>query len=142
MFGLGSIQTYISIGLTVTILGLASAIYILDGKLEDKTDALLQARANTATAIANIEIVKAANAVTLASFKDTLEQIEFYRDSEINLNVRLRQLETYTAELQDKLARHDLEALALAKPGLVENIINNGTGAVFQKLEDITGDNL
>lgn len=138
MFGFGSLQTYISIVLSVVIISLSAGIYILDGKLDDKNDQLIQARANTATALANIETVKAANAITLASFEETLAQVAIYRESEIELNNELRLSETYIDELQDKLSRHDLEALSLAKPGLVKNIINNATADVMQSLEDIT----
>lgn len=139
MFGISTIQGYLSIGLAAVILMMAATIVVLDKKLDTKNDQLIQAKADTATAVANIETVKVANVIMLASFEETLEQIETHRIAEIELNSELRRLESYTNELQDKLSRHDLEALSLAKPVLVENIINNATADVMQSLEDITG---
>lgn len=44
-----------------------------------------------------------------------------------------------TRRLNGVFARHDLEALALAKPGLVEGRINAGTDDVLRMLECATG---
>jgi hypothetical protein len=51
--------------------------------------------------------------------------------------------ETIAAEmelerLQDVQRSHDLEALAKARPGLIERRINDGTARVFGMFEDAT----
>ena len=73
----------------------------------------------------------------------TLDQLkaDIVRQTELTgeLNVKLKQAETYSKELRSKLIRHDLEALAIAKPGLIEKRMNDATKKVFDDLELITG---
>ena len=44
-----------------------------------------------------------------------------------------------TRRLNDVFAKHDLERLSLAKPGLVERVINDGTDRIFGLFEYETG---
>jgi len=53
-----------------------------------------------------------------------------------NLQVDFNRTENSKNELAGLLARHDLEKLAKAKPGLVEDIINNGTAKVLQRFRE------
>ena len=48
------------------------------------------------------------------------------------------ELNTQKAELQKKLADHDLNFLATEKPKLIERVINKGSLKVMNELEDIT----
>lgn len=43
-----------------------------------------------------------------------------------------------TRRLNDVFAKHDLEALALAKPGLIERRVNSGSAAARRLLECVT----
>jgi hypothetical protein len=47
---------------------------------------------------------------------------------------------THNRRLTDVLSRHNLEALSLAKPGLIENRINSGTIDSLRLLRDETRD--
>ena len=40
--------------------------------------------------------------------------------------------------LQDKLSKHDLNYLAVEKPGLIEKIINKGSNKIIQDLNEAT----
>lgn len=55
------------------------------------------------------------------------------------LQVKLSQAESRVQELKTLLAEHDLEFLALQKPGLIERKINDATAKVFSNLERATG---
>lgn len=44
-------------------------------------------------------------------------------------------------ELRGKFARHDLNMLSMAKPGLLERMVNRGTSRVFQDLRNLTDPN-
>ena len=44
----------------------------------------------------------------------------------------------HVRKLENVLSRHDLHALSLAKPVLVERVINNGTRDVFRMFESAT----
>lgn len=50
--------------------------------------------------------------------------------------------ETEKAELIRIFQEHDLKKLSIAKPGLIENIINEGTKDTFSELESLTSDQL
>jgi len=41
-------------------------------------------------------------------------------------------------QLRNTFARHDLNNLAIAKPGLIEKIVNRGTATVHQQFIDLT----
>ena len=63
--------------------------------------------------------------------KETMEQIEF-------LEAERREAMRSVTELRNKFARHDLNNLALMKPGLIENRVNKGSKKVFDELMQIT----
>lgn len=56
-----------------------------------------------------------------------------------NLQERAREAEAYQDELINKLRRHDLTALTMRRPGLVETRINNATKEIFEQLEIDSG---
>src|SRR6056300_1484733 len=55
------------------------------------------------------------------------------------LSENLQEASKYKDELIAKLQKHNLSALSLKKPGLIENRINNGTKEVFDALESLSG---
>ena len=55
------------------------------------------------------------------------------------LQIRAQEAEAYQDELAAKLRRHDLTALTLQKPGLIEKRINNATAKIFDELEIDSG---
>ena len=63
--------------------------------------------------------------------KETMEQMEF-------LEAERREAMRSVTELRNKFARHDLNNLALMKPGLIENRVNKGSKKVFDELMQIT----
>jgi len=40
--------------------------------------------------------------------------------------------------MRNTFARHDLNNLAIARPGLIENVVNRGTAQVHQQFVDLT----
>ena len=74
----------------------------------------------------NDQIVKA-----LATAKKTQVQIQ-------SLNTQYTQSQAQATNLRNKFAKHNLEGLAMAKPGLLESKINKATARVGQDLTNIT----
>ena len=74
----------------------------------------------------NDQIVKA-----LATAKKTQVQIQ-------SLNTQYTQSQAQVTNLRNKFAKHNLEGLAMAKPGLLESKINKATARVGQDLTNIT----
>jgi len=62
-----------------------------------------------------------------------LTQIRITELSEANNAARQE-----VTQLRNTFARHDLNSLAIAKPGLIENAVNRGTKQVGQDLTELT----
>jgi len=56
------------------------------------------------------------------------------------LSVRAREAEEYQDKLISKLRKHDLTALTLKKPGMIEKRVNNAVVKLGQDLEEYTSD--
>lgn len=56
------------------------------------------------------------------------------------LSGKVKELNGAKAELQKKLADHDINYLAVQKPGLIERIVNKGTKDVLNDIENITAE--
>ena len=76
------------------------------------------------------------------------ESIVRYLEQQKNQQVQLDQLESEKRaamedvnRLRKTFAKHDLDKLALAKPGLIENRINKASARVMATLEEITNPN-
>ena len=76
------------------------------------------------------------------------ESIERYLEQQKNQQVQLDQLESEKRaamedvnKLRKTFAKHDLDKLALAKPGLIQNKINKASARVMATLEEITNPN-
>ena len=76
------------------------------------------------------------------------ESIERYLEQQKNQQVQLDQLESEKRaamedvnRLRKTFAKHDLDKLALAKPGLIQNRINKASARVMATLEKITNPN-
>ena len=57
------------------------------------------------------------------------------QENMLELQERAKEAEAYQDELSAKLRRHDLTALTLQKPGLIEKRVNNATAKIFDELE-------
>ena len=76
------------------------------------------------------------------------ESIKRYLEQQKNQQVQLDQLESEKRaamedvnRLRKTFAKHDLDRLALAKPGLIQNRINKASARVMATLEKITNPN-
>lgn len=93
----------------------------------------------------NIAVLKA-NEITLKTeIAEQNESIKNYLENQEKNNVRIAELTKKNQEslrevnrLKNTFARHDLDNLALAKPQLIENIINKGTKKVKEELIALT----
>jgi deoxyribodipyrimidine photolyase len=64
---------------------------------------------------------------------------ELAQENMLVMQERAKEAEQYQDELALKLRRHDLTALTLQKPGLIEKRINNATAKIFDELEVDSG---
>ena len=92
--------------------------------------------------ILKINQVKLEEAVTeqqevIAMQKESFEKIQ---SANAELNSKVAELNKAKNELQNKLAKHDLNFLAVEKPGLIERIINKGSKDVLNEIETLTAE--
>lgn len=95
-----------------------------------------------------ISILKGNQIVLEAQIQEQNESIERYLEQQKNQQVQLNQLEAEKQEamkdvnrLRKTFANHDLDQLALAKPGLMQSKINKASARVMTTLEELTNPN-
>ena len=133
------ILTYIKLGILAAIVlafvALGAYAKIVAG---ERDAALKQVGALQTAAVVNkdtiqkLEKTNAAWKATIDNYGKTLAAVE-KNQTEANAHAK---------ELNNVLARHDLTALSLAKPGLIEHRINAGTADVLRLLSVESGANL
>lgn len=74
-----------------------------------------------------------------ASIDNLQKTMESFAEANSRLQEQLQKAEAYGDELQAKLRRHNLTALALKKPGLLEGRMNDATANLWRDLEKDTG---
>lgn len=92
-----------------------------------------------------IETLSASNERNENKLKETESRLEQVREDyqttlreQSILEARSREAEEYNDELLRLLRNHDLTRLSRAKPGLIQNRVNNATEEIFKELESIT----
>jgi len=73
----------------------------------------------------------------IAMQKKSYEQIMV---ANVELTDKVKELNGAKAELQKKLADHDINYLAVEKPKLIERILNKGTKDVLNDIENLTAE--
>lgn len=132
MFGLGG---KIAAGMGVALVVMGGAFYVYFKSSQNEIQTLNR---NNATLAAN-------NATLQGEIKaqnESILRLEASRAADQETVLRLtEQSNEYRAEvsrLRQTFAKHDLSKLSLAKPGLIENIINRGTAAEGREFVEIT----
>ena len=116
---------FISTGLLIAVSNY-SWLYI---KIQDKEIATL--KANAVVLEQKIDEQNASIDNYLAKQKETTEQISKLNDQNL---AAMREV----SELRNTFQKHSLTNLAMAKPGLIENIINKGTAKVKTDFLELT----
>lgn len=95
-----------------------------------------------------ISTLKGNQIVLETQIQEQNESIERYLEQQKNQQVQLNQLEAEKQEamkdvnrLRKTFANHDLDKLALAKPGLMQSRINKASARVMATLEELTNPN-
>ena len=134
MFGFSALYTAIVAIIIASFGGMGGYIWYQSTQIELK-DA-------TITVInSNLVAEQIAHDATTKSFEENLMAIAMVNEEMEQLNVNIKELREDNTELSSKLARHDLEALSLAKPTLIEGIINQATKDIMERIKTITGGN-
>ena len=121
------------LGLALAVTGGAFKLYV------DKAEAEQEAMASKLRQAADNQLVLETNITSLNTQiieSEQRQQRVLNRVNELQLQNDKAQVEV--ASIRKKFARHNLDALSLRKPKLIEKIINKGTSEVLNDLENIT----
>lgn len=88
---------------------------------------------------ANIEQIEAVNAKNLETIAQMEANFERQREQFNALQENFNKIRERNNQLQDRLGKHDLGALAAAKPGLVERAVNGASEKAFRCFELASG---
>lgn len=139
MLGLSKIQLAVTGAIVV---GAAVAIGLLmwqNSSLREDNRVLSE---NNGKLTVAVEEQKAAVEAAVANAGEWQAALEDLQQTHEELQNVERQASAEVARLQGIFARHDLRALAIARPGLIENRINSGTADALSVLERITSGDL
>lgn len=134
-------KSWIFITVLVSMLGTAAYFVYTSMQSDIKTlNTMLAAmKANEAVLLSNQEELKRA----LSTSNESLVELRTLYDRNLSdyneLQREFSETRARVLELRERLTRHDLDALAAARPGLVERTINNATANVLRCLELLSG---
>ena len=125
---------FIYVGVMFLAMGGAGAWYY--DTTQTKIETLTQYNATLTANIEQVESVNKTNIDTIAliesNFKQQQEQFQ-------NLQESFSKIRSQNNQLKDRLGKHDLGALASAKPALVEKILNGASKKAFRCFEIVSG---
>tara|TARA_R100000306_G_C4351043_1_gene130155 strand:+ start:567 stop:986 length:420 start_codon:yes stop_codon:yes gene_type:complete len=99
---------------------------------------IAQLQVEVQTAVNNQQVLESTIAQQNTQLQENLErqrqnQVRIAELSEANDQARQE-----VTEMRNTFARHDLNNLAIARPGLIEGVVNRGTAQVHQQFVDLT----
>jgi len=100
---------------------------------------IMQLTANNATLTSNVARITDINVQNVKALDDLSNA---YQDVQLNYNGALDDLQLIREsnnKLNERLGKHDIGALASAKPGLVERVVNNASKKAFRCMEILSG---
>lgn len=113
------------------------------GYYYNTTQARLEAFAERASALeANNQRLIEVNQTNLNTISQLESSYEEVRQNFDRVQSEFQQIREQNNELKERLGRHEIGALAAARPQLVENIINNASENALRCFELLSGDPL
>ena len=125
----------ISAILGLVIIAMAGGFKLYYDKSEAEKEAMAVA---LQTAINNQQVLEDTIAKQNADLENQLKRQKQQQEQISQLQTANNQANEAVTELKAKFARHDLNMLSMAKPGLVEKMVNRGTARVGAALKEMT----
>lgn len=125
---------FIYVGVMFLAMGGAGAWYY--DTTQTKIETLTQYNATLTANIEQVESVNKKNIDTIARMESNFQQ---QQEQFQNLQQSFSRIRSQNTQLQDRLGKHDLGALAAAKPALVGRILNGASKKAFRCFEIASG---
>jgi hypothetical protein len=99
---------------------------------------LAQLQVELQTAVNNQQVLESTIAQQNTQMQEQLENQRQNQARIVELSEMNDEARQEVTEMRNTFARHDLNNLAIARPGLIQGVVNRGTAAVHQQFVDLT----
>lgn len=127
-------KSWIFIGILVALLSSAAYYYYTTTQ-----NRIAQLIANNATLTANVQTLTDANDQNIQTIEDLQNSYQKVQEDFSRVQSEFQIVRLQNNELRERLGRHELDALAAAKPGLVERTVNNASANAIRCFELMSG---
>ena len=127
-------KSWIIIGILISLM--SGAAYFYYSSTQSRIAALIE---NNTALEANNLVLKNANNENLQTIDDLQTSYQEVQENFSRVQSEFQIIRLQNNELRERLGRHELDALAAAKPGLVERRINNASDKAMRCFELMSG---
>jgi len=127
-------KSWIIIGILIALM--SSAAYFYYSTTQAKLASLI---ANNATLVSNNLTITNANNENIQTIDDLQSEFQRVQEDFSRVQSEFQVVRLQNNELRERLGRHELDALAAAKPVLVERTINNASANAMRCFELLSG---
>lgn len=127
-------KSWIIIGVLIALM--SGAAYYYYSTTQERIAALI---ANNATLISNVQTITNANDQNIQTIDDLQNSYQQVQEDYSRVQSEFQVIRMQNTELRERLGRHELDALAAAKPILVERRINNASDNAIRCFELLSG---
>jgi TolA-binding protein len=127
-------KTWIIIGILITLM--SGAAYFYYSTTQSRIATLT---ANNATLTANVQTITDANNQNIRTIDELQTSYQKVQEDFEQIQSEFQVIRSQNNELRERLGRHELGALAAAKPGLVERTINRASDNAARCFELLSG---
>lgn len=129
-------KLYIIIAMFMAASMISGGVYYYYTSTQAKIAALI---ANNATLTANVQTLTDANNQNIQTIDDLQASYQRVQEDFSRVQSEFQIIRLQNNELRERLGRHELDALAAAKPGLVERTVNNASANAMRCFELMSG---
>ena len=127
-------KSWIFIGILIAIM--SSGAYYYYTTTQSQIASLIS---NNATLTANVKTITDANEQNVQTIEDLQDEYIRVQEDFSRVQSEFQIVRLQNNELRERLGRHELDALAAAKPGLVERTVNSASVNVMRCFELMSG---
>ena len=127
-------KSWIIIGILIALM--SGAVYFYYSTTQNRIAALI---ANNAILTANVQTITNANEQNVQTIEDLQTAYIKVQEDFSRVQSEFQIIRMQNTELRERLGRHELNALAAAKPKLVERTINNASDNAARCFELLSG---
>lgn len=128
------LKVWIIIGILIALM--SGAVYYYYDTTQTRISELI---ANTATLEANNLAITNANEQNIQTIDDLQSSYQKVQEDFSRVQSEFQIVRLQNKELKERLGQHELDALAAAKPGVVERVINNASINAMRCFELMSG---